>query len=151
MILNNSKSVKSSIDSKFDIIEKCYKDFISLTDVDAEPENIVHKLVVLNKVSKLYDDLIKKYIKAYERESKNDKSDNWKQKHDPKNLKALDYKSAKLGTKSLPDEDRSDIKQPTKSKQLNLNEISKPLWMNLSREDFDSLIKDVADNLDNKN
>ena len=141
----------SSIDSKFDIIEKCYKDFISLTDVDAEPENIVHKLVVLNKVSKLYDDLIKKYIKAYERESKNDKSDNWKQKHDPKNLKALDYQSAKLGTKSLPDEDRSDIKQPTKSKQLNLNEISKPLWMNLSREDFDSLIKDVADNLDNKN
>ena len=73
MILNNSKSVKSSIDSKFDIIEKCYKDFISLTDVDAEPENIVHKLVVLNKVSKLYDDLIKKYIKVYERESKNDK------------------------------------------------------------------------------
>ena len=66
MILNNSKSVKSSIDSKFDIIEKCYKDFISLTDVDAEPENIVHKLVVLNKVSKLYDDLIKKYIKAYD-------------------------------------------------------------------------------------
>ena len=73
MILNNSKSVKSSIDSKFDIIEKCYKDFISLTDVDAEPENIVHKLVVLNKVSKLYDDLIKKYIRVYERESKNDK------------------------------------------------------------------------------
>ena len=51
----------------------------------------------------------------------------------------------------MPDEDRSDIKQPAKSKQLNLNEISKPLWMNLSREDFDSLIKDVVDNLDNKN
>ena len=46
MILNNSKSVKSSIDSKFDIIEKCYKDFISLTDVDGEPKNIEHKLVV---------------------------------------------------------------------------------------------------------
>ena len=36
----------SSIDSKFDIIEKCYKDFISLTDVDGEPKNIEHKLVV---------------------------------------------------------------------------------------------------------
>ena len=70
----------SSIDSKFDIIEKCYKDFISLTDVDAEPENIEHKLVVLNKVSKLYDDLIKEFKNIYEREPKNDKSDSWKQK-----------------------------------------------------------------------
>ena len=60
----------SSIDSKFDIIEKCYKDFISLMDVDAEPENIEHKLVVLNKLSKLCDDLIKEYKKNYERESK---------------------------------------------------------------------------------
>ena len=60
-------------------------------------------------------------------------------------MKVLDYQSVKLETKSLSDEDRSDIKQ------LNLNEISKPLWMNLSREDFNSLIKNVADNLDNKN
>ena len=70
----------SSIDSKFDTIEKCYKDFITLTDVDAEPENIEHKLVVLNKVSKLYDDLIKEFKNIYEREPKNDKSDSWKQK-----------------------------------------------------------------------
>ena len=127
------------------MIEKFYKDFISLMDVDAEPENIEHKLVVLNKVSKFYDDLIKEYKKVYERESKYDKSDSWKQKYDPKNLKTLDYQSVKLETKSLSDEDRSDIKQ------LILNEISKPLWMNLSREDFNSLIKNVADNLDNKN
>ena len=45
----------------------------------------------------------------------------------------------------MSDEDRSDIKQ------LSLNEISKSLWMNLSREDFNSLIKNFADNLDNKN
>ena len=141
----------SSIDSKFDIIEKCYKDFISLMDVDAEPENIEHKLVVLNKLSKLCDDLIKEYKKNYERESKNDKNDSWKQKYDPQTLKALDYLSVKLETISLSDEDRSDIKQPTQLKQLNLNEISKPLWINLSREDFNLLIKDVPDNLDNKN
>ena len=62
-----------SNDSKFDTIEKCYKDFISLTDVDAEPKNIEHKLVVLNKASKHYKDLIKEYKKVYEREPKNDR------------------------------------------------------------------------------
>ena len=65
------------------MVEKCYKDFISLMDVDAEPENIGRKLVVLNKVSKLYDDLIKEYKQVYERESKNDKRDSWKLKCDP--------------------------------------------------------------------
>ena len=135
----------SSIDSKFDIIEKCYKDFISLMDVDAESENIEHKLVVLNTVSNLYGDLIKEYKQLYERESKNDKSDSWKNKFDP-----LDYQSVKLERKSLPDEDRSDIKQPMQLKQLNLNEISKPLWINLSREDFNSSLKDVADNRQQK-
>ena len=35
-------------------------------------------------------------------------------------------------------------------KQLNLNEISKPLWIEIPRNDFISLIKDVFDNLDNK-
>ena len=66
-------------------------------------------------------------------------------------MKALDYQSVKLETKSLSEEDRSDIKQPTQLKQPNLNGISKPLWINLSREDFDLLINYVADNLDNKN
>ena len=135
----------SSIDSKFDIIEKCYKDFISLMDVDAEQENIEHKLVVLNTVSNLYGDLIKEYKQLYERESKNDKSDSWKNKFDP-----LDYQSVKLERKSLPDEDRSDIKQPMQLKQLNLNEISKPLWINLSREDFNTSLKDVAGNRQQK-
>ena len=86
------------------MVEKCYKDFISLMDVDAEPENIEHKLVVLNTVSNLYGDLIKEYKQLYEKESKNDKSDSWKNKFDP-----LDYQSVKLERKSLPDEDRSDI------------------------------------------
>ena len=119
-------------------------------DVGAQPENIEHKLVVLNTVSKLYGDLIKEYKQVYERESKNDKCDSWKQKYDPKNLKAVDYQSVKLERKSLSDECRSDIQQPTQLKQLNLNEISKLLWINLSREDFNSLIKDVADNRQQK-
>ena len=49
----------------------------------------------------------------------------------------------------MSDEDRSDIKQLTQLKQLNLNEISKPLWIEIPRNDFISLIKDVFDHLDN--
>ena len=87
--------------------------------------------------------------KIYERESNDDKSCGWKQKYNPKNLKALDYQPAELETKSLADGNRSDLKQPTQLKQLRLNKISKPLWVNLSRQNFNSLIKDVVDNLDN--
>ena len=77
------------------------------------------------------------------------KSDSWKQQYDPKNFRALNYQPVKLKTELLSDEDRSDIKQPTQLKQLNLNEISKPLWIEIPRNDFISLIKDVFDNLDN--
>ena len=77
------------------------------------------------------------------------KSNSWKQQYDPKNLRALNYQHVKLKAELLSDEDRSDIKQPTQLKQLNLNEISKPLWIEIPRNDFISLIKDVFDNLDN--
>ena len=50
----------------------------------------------------------------------------------------------------MSDGDRPDIKQLTQLKQLNLNEISKLSWINLSRENFNSLIKDVVDNFDNE-
>ena len=33
-------------------------------------------------------------------------------------------------------------------KQLKLNDTHKPLWIKFSREDFNSLIKDVVDNVD---
>ena len=79
-----------------------------------------------------------------------DKNCWWKQKYNPKNLKALYYQPVKLERKSLCDGDRPDIKQLTQLKQLNLNEISKLSWINLSRENFNSLIKDVADNLENE-
>ena len=77
------------------------------------------------------------------------KSDSWKQQYDPKNFRALNYQTVKLKRELLSDEDRSDIKQPTQLKQLNLNEISKPLWIEIPRNDFISLIKDVFDHLDN--
>ena len=132
----------SSIDSTFNKIQECYNEFIALRDIDAEPENIKHKLVVLNEVSKLYEDLIKEYKKVYERESKDGKSDGWKQKYDPKNFRALNYQPVKLKTELLSDEDRSGVKQLRwLLKQLNLNEISKPLWVEIPRNDFISLKK----------
>ena len=101
----------ASIDSRFDMMNKCYNDFIRLMDVVAEPKNVEHKLLVLEKVSKIYDDLIIQYKKDYERESKNDKSDAWTRKYAPKNFKDLNYQLAKLETKSMFDE-KSDIDQP---------------------------------------
>ena len=65
-------------------------------------------------------------------------------------MKVLDYQPVELETKSFSYEDRSDIKQSTQLEQLKLNEISKPLWMNLPRNDYNSLIKDIVDNLDNE-
>ena len=61
-----------------------------------------------------------------------------------------DKQPTQLKTEPLPDEDRSNIKQPTQLKHLNPNEISKPLWIKISGSGFISLIKDVNDNLDNK-
>ena len=130
-------------DAKFEKLKK----IIALKDVDVEPENFKHKLVELNKVSKLYDDLIKKYKKDYEIESRNDKTDAWKQKYAPRNVKPIDYQTDKLKTESLSNEGKSGINQPM---QLNLNEISEPLWIKITKNDFISLIKDGANNLDDK-
>ena len=54
---------KHSFGSKFERINKCYNKFIALMDVDVEPENAEHKLLVFDKVSKLYHDLITEYKK----------------------------------------------------------------------------------------
>ena len=43
-----------------------------------------------------------------------------------------DKQPTQLKTEPLPDEDRSNIKQPTQLKYLNLNEISKPLRIKIS-------------------
>ena len=49
----------------------------------------------------------------------------------------------------MPERSKSDTK-PIQLKHIDLNEITKPLWIKLSRSDFASLIKDVVNNLDNK-
>ena len=67
-----------------------------------------------------------------------------------KRFRALNYQPVELKTELLSDEDRSHIKEPIQLKQLNLKEISKQLWIEIPRNDFISLIKDVVDNLGNK-
>ena len=105
---------------------------------------------MLNNTLNLYNnELTLEYKKAYERECKDDKSYCWKRKYSPKKLKALNYEPLKSETKSLSDEKRSDIKQPTQIEELKLNEVPKPLCIELPRKDFDLLIKDVVNNLDN--
>ena len=122
--------------------------FVSLKNLDVEEENILKKFDVLNNAFNLYNELIKEYNKNYRRVPKDDKSDSWKQNYDPKKFR--DYQPVKLETKSMVDENESSIKQPTQLKQLDLNEMSKPLCIDLFGKDFDWLIKDVNDNLDNK-
>ena len=53
--------------------------------------------------------------------------------------------------KSLLERSKSDTKEPTQLKQIDLNETTKLLWIKLSKSDFASLIKDVVNNLDNNN
>ena len=129
-----------------------YRDFISLKFLDASPEKRDYKSTVLNNASNLYNnELIPEYRKVYESVSKNNKSYGWKQKYDLRNLKDLDYQPAKLKTESLSDEDKSGLKQLTKLKQINLNEISKALWIKASGNDLNFLIKDAVKNLDSNN
>ena len=44
-----------------------------------------------------------------------------------------------------------DSKEATELKQINLNEIIKPLWIKWFRNNFLSPIKDIVNNLDNTN
>ena len=66
----------SSLDSKFDTLEKFHNHFKKLKDV--------------KKASVLYDDLIKIYKKKYDQTFKSKDKDS-RLKHDYKNLKDLEY------------------------------------------------------------
>ena len=50
----------------------------------------------------------------------------------------------------MSERSKSGTKEPTQLKQIDLNEITKSLWSNLSRSNLASLVKDVVKNLDNK-
>ena len=142
---------KSSTDSKFDSLIDLYRKFISLKDLVPREKKEDKKVEVLNVAFNLYEKLIEEYKKNYESEPRDDKTYVWEQKYNPRKLKDLDYEPVKLKTESLSGEDKSGIKQPTQLKQLDLNKISKPSRIGVPRKDFNSLIKDVVENSDNKN
>ena len=56
----------------------------------------------------------------------------------------------KLKIESLREKSKSDTKEPTQLKQIDVNEITKPSRIKLSRSNFGSLTEDVVNNLDNK-
>ena len=56
----------------------------------------------------------------------------------------------KLKIESFSERSKSATKEPTQLKQIDLNEITKPLWIKLLRSNLTSLVKDVVNNLDNK-
>ena len=83
-----------------------YGEFICLKSLeDRTKENTNHKFVVLNNALNEYGKLIKEYKKVYEREPMaGSKSIT---------LKTLNHQPVRLETKSLPDENNTDLQQPT--------------------------------------
>ena len=82
----------SSIDSKFDTINKFYKDFLKLNNIKSQNkiarQKKKKKIAVLKNASLLYNKWIDMYKKEYEQAFEN-KDENWRKKHDYENLKNL--------------------------------------------------------------
>ena len=45
----------------------------------------------------------------------------------------------------MSERSKSDTKEPAQLKKIDVNEITKPLWIKLSRSNLTSLVKDVED------
>ena len=79
----SSFSEISSIDSKFDTINKFYKDLLKLNDVKSQNKIAKQKKkkTVLKNASLLYNKWIDMYKKEYEQVFEN-KDEDWRKKHD---------------------------------------------------------------------
>ena len=81
----------SSIDSKFDTINKYYKDLLKFNDVKSQNKNTNQKkITVLKNASLLYNKWIDVYKKEYEQAFET-KDENWRKKHDYKNMEDFSY------------------------------------------------------------
>ena len=104
----------SSIDSKFNIINKFYKDLLKLNDVKIRNKNAKLKKTVLKNASLLYYELINLYKKEYEQVFEN-KYENWRKNHDYKNLKDFSYQADSVNKADVTekeDEDETDQELP---------------------------------------
>ena len=131
----------TSLYSKRSELIDFFKLFRDLKDLepsndDDDEDTKKHNNKVMNKVHQLYF----KYFDTYKKECNSDdlnKED--KNFFDPNQYKILSNKKQKWS-----------IGQPTQSKQLNLNELSKISWIEVPRKNFELLIKEVANNLEDK-
>ena len=62
-------------------------------------------------------------------------------------MKNLEYQVTSI-IESLFDDGKLYLKQLVQLKQLQSNKVQKPIWAESSKEDFNSLIKDIANSLD---
>ena len=86
----------SSIDSKFDTLNKFHKALKKLQGVKIKNENTnQRKITVLKNASLLYANLVDIYKKEYDLTFEN-KDKNWRLKHNYKNLKDLHYQSEQM-------------------------------------------------------
>ena len=111
-----------------------------------EPTALVNKLLGQNTqdLKKCFNEIKQQKIKLNkdERNSTNNKNENDELNNILSVINRIyqffeykflsDKQPTQLKTEPLPDEDRSNIKQPTQLKYLNLNEISKPLRIKIS-------------------
>ena len=106
----------SSIDSKFDTINKFYKDLLKLNDVKSQNKITKQKkkITVLKNASLLYNKWIDMYKKEYEQVFEN-KAENWRKKHDYTNLKDCSYQADEVNKADVAekeDEDETDQELP---------------------------------------
>ena len=125
----SSFSEISSIDSKFDTINKFYKDLLKLNDVKSQNKITKQKKkkTVLKNASLLYNKRIDMYKKEYEQVFEN-KDEDWRKKHDYKNLKDFSYQVDEVNKADVAekeDEDETDQELPPRIKvsKSNFNKI----------------------------
>ena len=86
----------SSIDSKFDTINKFHNNLLKLDKVKSKTDDTKHrKITVLRNVAELYNKWVDRYEKEYEQVFEN-KDENWRKKHDYNNLKDFGYQVDKV-------------------------------------------------------
>ena len=105
----------SSIDSKFDTINKFSEDLLKLNDVNSQNKiTKKKKITVLENASLLYNKWIDMYKKECEQVFEN-KDETWRKKHDYKNLKELSYQVDEVNKADVTekeDEDETDQELP---------------------------------------
>ena len=98
----------SSIDSKFDTINKFYKDLLKLNDVKSQNKITKQKkITVLKNASLLYSKWIDMYKKEYEQIFEN-KDENWRKKHDYKNMKDFSYQVDEVNKADVTENEDED-------------------------------------------